>query len=325
MAYTKLRDMIELATELQASSVGLTIEQIMERTERSRKTVERMLSGLSTLGLKPETMKIEADHHLTKRWRIEDGIPPVILELEPIERSALERHLESLKDSSEKRALSKLLAQQEPLSKHLAINTEMLIERTAHFGKVGPRNQVDKTLMSVLERALQGFEELKLLYRAQGKSKANWRIVKPLGMLFGRFSYLVASTGNRNPATYRLDLIEKVEGTGKTFVEKENWNFKKWASESFGIFHGDGVLDVTLRFKKAVAKRAEKITFHPLQTIRSGRDGSLVVKLHCCGHWELLHELCHPDWLGNVVIEEPEELREEYREYLSRLQTALAA
>ena len=67
MAYTKLRDMIELATELQASSVGLTIEQIMERTERSRKTVERMLSGLSTLGLKPETMKIEADHHLTKR------------------------------------------------------------------------------------------------------------------------------------------------------------------------------------------------------------------------------------------------------------------
>ena len=43
MAYTKLRDLLLLATELQASSIGLTIAEMMERTERSRATVERML------------------------------------------------------------------------------------------------------------------------------------------------------------------------------------------------------------------------------------------------------------------------------------------
>ena len=39
MAYTKLRDILDLALELQGSSLGLTIEQLMAKTGRSRKTV----------------------------------------------------------------------------------------------------------------------------------------------------------------------------------------------------------------------------------------------------------------------------------------------
>ena len=41
MAYTKLGDMLGVALELQASSLGLTINQLMERTGRSRKTVDQ--------------------------------------------------------------------------------------------------------------------------------------------------------------------------------------------------------------------------------------------------------------------------------------------
>ena len=51
MAYTKVRDLLLLAIELQASSIGLTIQDLMEKTGRSRKTVERMLNGLYELGL----------------------------------------------------------------------------------------------------------------------------------------------------------------------------------------------------------------------------------------------------------------------------------
>jgi len=35
MAYTKLRDMLDLALELQGSSLGLTIDQLMNRSGRS--------------------------------------------------------------------------------------------------------------------------------------------------------------------------------------------------------------------------------------------------------------------------------------------------
>ena len=33
-------------------------------------------------------------------------------------------------------------------------------------------------------------------------------------------------------------------------------------------------------------------------------------------HWEFLHELCHPDWLENVMIEEPKELSDGYNRAL---------
>ena len=51
MAYTKLRDLIQLAQDLQASSIGLTYEEMIEKLgERghkpSRKTVKRMMDGL---------------------------------------------------------------------------------------------------------------------------------------------------------------------------------------------------------------------------------------------------------------------------------------
>ena len=65
MAYGKLRDLVQLATELQATSVGLTIDEICEKTERSRKTVHRMLNGLEALGLEATSVQLEADHCLT--------------------------------------------------------------------------------------------------------------------------------------------------------------------------------------------------------------------------------------------------------------------
>ena len=59
------------------------------------------------------------------------------------------------------------------------------------------------------------------------------------------------------------------------------------------------------------------------QSHKKQKNGDLIVYLTCQGQRELIHELCHPDWLGNVFIEEPEALRIEYRDYICMLQMAL--
>ena len=97
--------------------------------------------------------------------------------------------------------------------------------------------------------------------------------VRPLGVLFGRFTYLVASTGNREPIIYRLDLIQNTSLAGFYFEERKHWNLMKWAEESFGVYHGDALLDVRLRFSKEVAQRAAKVTFHPSQKKKPKRAG----------------------------------------------------
>ena len=161
--------------------------------------------------------------------------------------------------------------------------------------------------MRVLEKAIEGFEEVKFKYRAQKAKSAVLRQVRPLGLLFGRFTYLVASTGNRAPISYRLDLLENVE----------------LANESFGVFHGDALWNVKIRFSKDVAKRAEKVQFHPSQKISHGRNGSLVIEMRCRGHRELIWELLHPDWIGHVKIESPEGLQKEYLGQLDRAKLAV--
>jgi predicted DNA-binding transcriptional regulator YafY len=286
LAYAKLCELLETALELQASSLGLTIDQLMERTGRSRKSVERMLAGLAEVGLEAEASRLESDHHLTKRWRLRADLPGLLLSLQPQERGALERHLQTVTDGTTSRALSKLLAAQKPLANHIAIDEEELIARTAHIGRTGPRTQANEAHMAIFERAIQGFESLKIRYRTQGRPRASWRTVDPLGLLFGRFGYLVAARKGQ-PATYRLDL------------------------------------KIRLRFIGEAAKRAEKVRFHPSQKMRRAR-GELVVDLRCQGHRELIHELCHPDWLGQVKIETPDSLREEFDDYLQQLRSVTA-
>ena len=67
---------------------------------------------------------------------------------------------------------------------------------------------------------------------------------------------------SRGAAIYRLDLLEDVQAINTPFEPNPYFNFKTWASESFGIYHSDELIKVKLRFLKAVASRAAKITFH---------------------------------------------------------------
>ena len=290
------------------------------RTERSRATIERMLAGLSELGLEVERSPLEADHHLVKRWKLAEGsLPPELLRLEPAEKASLGRLVHSNVDEKTRSAISKILAGSSSLAKNLAVDQAELISRTAHIGQVGPKITVNADVMRVLEVCIQGFEEVRILYRTSGKPRSAWRIVQPQGLLFSRFGYLVGSIRGGLSRTFRLDLIKKAEATGSYYENQAGWDFKTWASESFGVFHGDKILDVKLRFTGEAAKRAERIIFHPTQrSERVGKD-SLLVYLKCAGHRELIHELCHPDWLGAVVIEEPHELRMEMRNYIEQV------
>ncbi len=327
MAYNKLEKMITLATELQASSIGLTIHDMMLKTESSRKTVERMLNNLYQLGLEPKHSHLDDDHHLTKRWRIEAGVPLQLLQLKSEERSALERHLQTLKKNLEANAIKKLLAGQRPLGRALAVNTAELIDRTSHINKIGPQLKVNESHMVKIEDGILGFQTLNIKYRSKGQKRSRYRDIEPLGLLFGRFGYLVANNAKTKmqPYTYRLDLIEEVKESKikGMFQVPSNWNFKIWARDSFGVFHGDEKLDVKIRFIDDAAKRADKIQFHPSQKITKLSNRITIIEFKVRGHRELIHELLHPDWLGQVFIEHPNVLKKEFEAYLSKAKSAV--
>ena len=335
MAHHRLTALLQLATDLQATTVGLTYDEIIQTlkdrdTPASKRTVQRMLNGLLELGLNYEQdsdeniLNQDEDHHLVKRWKL-SGLPSSVLNLSETERAALERHLATMKQSPAAAALTKVIANSTNVkSMRLRGSLEELIERTAHTGRVSPRTAENVNQMSILEEAIEGREEISFLYRSQNAKKASVRAVRPLGLLFSRFGYLVASTGSRAPASYRLDLLKDVKLLGSYFEPKSDWDFKAWVDESFGVFHGDDLIKVKLRFSKKVADRARQIIFHKSQSHSHTRTGELIVEFSCRGHREIIWEILQPDWLGEIKIEAPSALKDEYNEYLERARSAIS-
>lgn len=305
MAFTKLRDIIDLATEISASSAGLTMMQMMERSERSRRTVERMLAGLDGLGIETETNLVPGEHHLLKRWRLAKPLPAPLIALGERERLALEGVAATMASGAARHALVRLLASQRSgIATSVAVDAHTLIDRTAYTGFVGPRYIGNENLIGQLERAIQGFDELKVAYRKDGEALASTARVKPLGLLFGRFGYLVGLASGKGVRTYRLNCIEDIALAGKTFTPPTWFNLKAWAAESFGIYHGDELKTWRIVFSPKVAERAASVQFHPSQVTERLPDGSLLVHVRCRGHQELLWEIGHPDWAGEVRVAE---------------------
>jgi predicted DNA-binding transcriptional regulator YafY len=310
-------DVIELLKVLQAPRFGLTVGELMAKTGKSRRSIERLLHELKAYDDKLVVNNLDGDHHRTKRYRLVGALPAGMLGLSGVERAALEGLLETLPGGAERQALTKLLAAQNAVGVTSSIDQETLIERVAYLGRVGPKADIPSTLLATLERAIVGFERLTLVYRTPQKGNPSPRTVDPLGLIYSRFGYLVARQG-RTVKTFRLELIENPQRTGEMF-DAGGFNLKAFAAESFGSWHSDDLVTVRLRFSPKVSDRAASIQFHPSQTLERLTDGSLIVQLRCRGHQELFWEICHSDWAGEVKIESPDELKKEYRQFVDKL------
>ena len=330
LSYKTLRHLMSLVVILKGRSVGLTYKEMREEfrwkegIDVSVRNLQRMLATIrNDLGLEDELVEMESDyHHREKKFLIRE-LPQYMVKLDGLEQVAIETHIKELEGGTLREALTKVVAGQEPLSTSLTLNLEQLIDATSHAGKAQPRTQYDRNQMRVIENAIQANLELSFKYRSQGAKKALQRQVRPIGVVYNRFAYLIAATGNREAVSYRMDMLQDVKITDVTFTPIEGFNFKDWVRESFGVYHGDELLKIQIRFWPDVAERASKITFHPTQEQRRQRDGSLIVKMQCRGHRELIWELMHPDWLGFVQIESPDRLKEEYAEQLERAKLAV--
>ena len=317
---TKLRNLMLLATDLQSSSIGLTKKQLIERCkdrgfEPSKRTIERWLFDLEELGMETELTEVETDHQNTKRYKVR-GLPNALLKLLPEERSALERYATMVSDATTKDALNKVLSTQTNLSTAMINNLQELIDQTVHTNNVQPTIEVNPKQMDIIERSIQGLTEIRFKYKTQKSRTATQKQEKPIGLIYGRFGYLVCLGYKNKPIIYRLDLIEEVLETNTFFVKPETFNFKEWSEESFGVYHGDEKITVEVVFSPKVSTRAEKIKFHPTQHLVWQKDNSLKMYFKCKGWKELIHELLHPDWQGELKIVSPKEFKEAVKDYL---------
>ena len=167
------------------------LESIKNRGyEISQRTLERWLFQLQDVGLEYEVTSVETDHGKANRYKV-TGLPNALLKLQPTERSALERYATMVSDTTTKDALNKVLSTQTNLSTAMINNLQELIDQTAHTNNVQPTIEVNPKQMDIIERSIQGLTEIRFKYKTQKSRTATQKQEKPIGLIYGRFGYLV--------------------------------------------------------------------------------------------------------------------------------------
>ncbi len=313
MRHQKSARLVELARHLAASSYGLTLDEMAEKLEVKRRTIERMRDQL--LIMYPELEEI-ADPP-TKRWRLPKGLDGFALAPTSEEMAALTTAQKVLERANPQAASAlasletkMLSALKSNVKRRMATDIEALMQAEAIAVQPGPRAQVNAAVLGVLRDAMLRLKQVSFHYSG-GSGAPRARIVVPYGILFGGEAYLVAREADTDedtpPRMWRIDRLSGLSMLEAIGGAPEGFDLQAYSQRSFGVFQ-EATVDVTLRVLPEFVEEARRWVFHPAQTTTLQDDGSLMVHLHGGGLNELAWSLFR--WGGKIEILKPPALKD---------------
>jgi predicted DNA-binding transcriptional regulator YafY len=322
MSFEKAQQLLELATFVAARRMGVTLDDVGERLDISRRTAQRIMHALEAQF--PDTESgFDEDGH--KRWRLQTGALRDLLTLTSDELAALDLAIETLNrnalgvEAAELRRLREKILALVPRSKIARLETdhEALLEAQGLAARPGPSARIAPEIASTISMALKSSQRLKIVYHSRGSAEPTARIVEPYGVLIGIRRYLVAKpkADNGGPLRYYVaERIESAELTTESFVRDPDFDIDQHAQKAFGAFQNDTEYgEVVWKFKPGTASHARAFLFHPTQILEDLPDGSLIVRFSAAGHLEMCWHLYM--WGDQVEVLAPEVLRKMVEPY----------
>jgi predicted DNA-binding transcriptional regulator YafY len=315
MRYGRLADLVRLAMQMQGRADGLSLDDIGQTFEVSRRTAERMRDAIRDAF--PQTEEL-VEPGGRKRWRLPPGTAGRLADPTVDDIAALHRATELARQSGDfgtaehLETLSDRLRARLPGTKRTRLEPDIaaLLEADGVALRPGPREHISaQTLNTLREAILSGvWIDVDHRARASGLLSRNARL-GPLAMLLGEGrQYLVAfSDYAQDIRLFALAGFERIDLTDDIFERLEDFDLGAWMQRSFGVWQED-IYDVAWRFTPDAAADARLYMFHPTQVMTDELDGSLTVSFRAGGLREMCWHLFR--WGTNVEILEPEALRE---------------
>lgn len=301
----KANQIIELLILLQTSYRGLTIDEIAEKFECTRRSAERM-KALIVANFPNKIEEVENQTDRKKRWRFKKGSVNYLINLTPQDFANLEVCKDSLTNSTQKNEIQKLIDKLKILDSNNTHNAdiETTLEAQGYAVRQGFRENISLEILEKINEAVLCQKQIKFKYYNEEK------IVNPYGLLIGEKIYLIARFDNNDKNyTFRLSKIEQIQITNNYFDRDEKFDIKEFSQKSFGVFQDDE-MEVKLEFKKS-AHEVLEYNFHPTQKIEELENGNFEVTFTASGQYEIITELLK--WRDSVKIISPKKLKQEYK------------
>ncbi|MCF8506818.1 MAG: WYL domain-containing protein [Caulobacter sp.] len=320
MRYEKSQALLRLAFEMQGSAEGVSLQDIMQTYDVSRRTAERMRDAVREVFPQVEEVSLGDGF---KRWRIRStkgisAIPVHTDELAALHAAAelLRRDARAVQAYMLESVSAKLrsLLRADEL-RRMEPDYEALIESEGLVLRPGPRPQIDGEILAALREAIKGCEEIELRYLSRFSGLESRQQVRPYGFLYGSSRhYLVAYNTNPEADDFRLFSLSNildVTRLGAIFERHPGFSLKGYAANSFGVFQEEPV-EVVWHISADVADEAREYLFHPSQQFEEQDDGSLILRFRAGGLVEMGWYLF--SWGGEIKALEPPELLTKVRQ-----------
>lgn len=307
--YSRVSDIIDLATYMASKVQGITIPDIMERYAVSRRTAERMRDSL--MNIFPEVDEIETNDTY-KHWGFSNNVISSLISFSAKEIANIEQMQRRTTNKELKKELSETLTKIKALTNKRQTNAEenieLFMQTEGYAVRQMPQYSINIATLDIIRKALQLSKKVTGIYHDKKRE------IEPLGMIYGAKIYLVAREKSKGDGIYNylLHKFSDLKLTEKSF-DKGDFNLQEYSKQSFGVYHGE-ILNVKLLFSKELAQEAENFNFHPTQKGKFNEDGTYTVTFKASGNKEIIWHVFR--WGAGCKIIAPKSLQNEYKQYL---------
>src|SRR5574344_488583 len=308
--YSRIADLIQVITLMQSKVDGVTIKDIQEEFNVSRRTAERMRDCvLDTLS---QVDEIETDDK-EKRWGFSNYYINELVSFSSKEIANLEKLKKFEMNSDIKENLTHVVTKLKSLNRkdlrRINRDIELLLQTEGFAIRQGESFKIDKQLFEIVRACLKTNKKLECTYHDKK------RVLEPLGLIFGEKVHLIAWEKAKGDKEYNY-LLSKVEDAkvSKESYDKKDFDFAQYAKQSFGTYYGD-TQDVVLNFNKEAKENVLNYFFHPTQEMKEEKDGTVTVKFRASGERQILWNLFK--WGDTVKIISPKKLKQDYKNYIN--------
>lgn len=116
--------------------------------------------------------------------------------------------------------------------------------------------------------------------------------------------------------TFKVERIQKATLTTQRFERDESIEADTLVQFAWGIWYGENLTEVQLRFSPQVARRVKETIWHPTQQIEDCADGSVAWRVQIAGVQELVPWI--RGWGPDVEVLAPSKLRDQIADDMRR-------
>lgn len=308
--YSRISDILDLAIFMSSKIQGVTISEISERYNVSRRTAERMRDSLTCIF--PSIDEIETSD-VQKHWGFTNYTISNLISFTPKEIANIEQLQRRTTNKELKEELAKTVEKIKSLTRKnlnsIEGNIELYMQTEGYAVRQMPQYKIDIEVVELIREALQKSLKVTGVYHEKE------RVIEPLGLIYREKIYLIAREKAKGGEvyTYLLHKFSNIKLTDKSF-DKKDFNLQEYSKRSFGVYQGE-ILDVELLFNKELTSDASQYNFHPTQTGKINKDGTYSVKFKASGSKEIMWHIFR--WGAGCKLIKPESLKKEYKKYLS--------